>query len=291
MKITNKTNGRAHITRPTKDNIAASLFIVPSFAGVALFYIVPFIMSIGYAAADADGRLVGLANFIGLLSSEAFRLAAGNTAKFMAVAIPLNIAVPLAIACMLFKTKGGGWLKTVFMSPLVVPSACAAFFFRSLFMPNGLLSRILGANTDWLQMEYSFAIAVGVYVWKNMGFNLVLALAGLTDIPRAYYEWAALEGMGGARMFFRITLIYMAPSIFIMFVMSFINAFKAYRELYMLAGSYPNERIYMLQHYMNNQFAKLDYQNLTVASFVITFIIAAFMAMYFAFEKKLAFGE
>ena len=108
MKNTNKTNGRAPIARLIKDNMAASLFIVPSFAGVALFYIVPFIMSIGYAAADADGRFVGMANFIGLLSSEAFRLAAGNTAKFMAVAIPLNIAVPLAIAYMLFKAKGGG---------------------------------------------------------------------------------------------------------------------------------------------------------------------------------------
>ena len=274
-----------------KDNTAAFLFIVPSFAGVALFFIIPFIMSLGYATADAEGRFIGLANFVNILASDAFRLAAGNTAKFMAVAIPLNVAIPLAIACMLFKAEGGGWLKTIFMSPLVIPSACAAFFFQSLFMPNGLLSRILGINADWLQTEYSFAIAVGVYVWKNMGFNLVLALAGLANIPKSYYEWAAVEGMGKPKMLFNITLVYLAPALFIMLVMSFINSFKVYRELYMLAGSYPNEKIYMLQHYMNNQFAKLDYQNLTAASFLVTFAITAFMIAFFAIDKKSEFGE
>jgi len=277
--------------RLIKENTAALLFIIPSLAGVALFFIIPFIMSLGYATADSEGRFAGLANFINLLASEAFRLAAGNTAKFMAIAIPLNIAIPLTIACMLFKAVGGGWLKTIFMSPLVIPSACAAFFFQSLFMPNGLLSRISGVNADWLQTEYSFAIAVGVYVWKNMGFNLVLALAGLANIPKDYYEWATVEGMGKHKIFFKITLVYMIPALFIMFVMSFINSFKVYRELYMLAGSYPNEKIYMLQHYVNNQFAMLDYQNLTAASFLITFVIAAFVIIFFAIDKNLKLGS
>ena len=284
-------NMRKIIVWSLKGNLAALFFIVPSFAGVALFYIIPFIISLGYAAANADGQFVGLTNFVVLLSSEAFQLALMNTARFMAVAIPLNIALPLAIACILVKATGGGWWKAIFMSPLVIPSACAAFFFQSLFMSNGLVSRIFGAKTDWLQTKYAFAIAVAVYVWKNMGFNLVLALAGLADIPKAYYEWASIEGMGKTRMFFRITLIYVTPSLLIMFVMSFINSFKVYRELYMLAGNYPNESIYMLQHYMNNQFAMLNYQNLTAASFMITFIIAAFIIVFFAIDKATEFGE
>ena len=269
----------------------AFVFIIPSLAGVALFYIIPFVMSLGYALTDSAGRLVWFQNFINLAGSEAFRLAAGNTVKFMMVAIPLNIAIPLTIAAVLFKAAGGGLLKTIFMSPLVIPSACTAFFFQSLFMSNGLLSRILGTHTDWLQTKYSFAIAVGVYIWKNMGFNLVLALAGLADIPKDYYEWAAVEGMGKVRMFFRITMVYMIPALFIMFVMSFINSFKVYRELYMLAGSYPHEKIYMLQHYINNQFAMLDYQNLTAASFLLTFVIAVLMMFFFMIDKKTDIGE
>jgi multiple sugar transport system permease protein len=240
---------------------------------------------------DGDGGFVGLANFDKLFASEAFRLAAGNTLKFMAVAIPLNVAIPLLIACMLYNAKGGGWLKTVFMSPLVIPSACAAFLFQSVFASNGLLSWILGVNTDWLQTDASFAIAVAVYVWKNMGYNLVLALAGLANIPKEYYEWASIEGMGRIRMFFRITLVYLVPTLFIMFVMSFINSFKVYRELYMLAGSYPNEKIYMLQHYINNQFSALDYQNLTTAAFVVTLVIAALVIAFFVADKKSEYGE
>ena len=274
-----------------KENAWALLFVLPSLAGVTVFFIVPFVMSLGYATTDVNGNFSGLDNFIDLFNSEAFRLAAWNTVKFMLAAIPLNIAIPLLIAMLLFKSTKSSWLKTVFMSPLVIPSACAAFFFQSLFMSNGLLSRFLSVNTDWLQTGSSFAIAVGVYLWKNMGFNLVLALAGLADIPKDYYEWAAVEGMGKVRMFFRITLVYLVPTLFIMFVMSFINSFKVYRELYMLAGNYPNENIYMLQHYMNNQFSRLNYQNLTTAAFVITFVISIFMVIFFIVDKKTEIGE
>ena len=264
------------------ENAAAFLFIVPSLAGVALFFVIPFILSLGYATSDANGAFIGFQNFIALFNSEAFRLAASNTVRFMMVAIPLNIAIPLLIACLLFDMKGSGWLKTVFMSPLVIPTACTAFFFQSLFMSNGLLSRILGVNTDWLKTGHVFTIAVGLYIWKNMGYNLVLALAGIANIPKDYYEWASVEGMGRIRMFFRVTLVYLLPALFIMFVMSFINSFKIYKELYMLAGHYPDERIYMLQHYINNQFSRLNYQNLTTSAFTITSVIAVFMIIFWA---------
>ena len=287
--ISTINNGRYDMMK--KENRLALLFIVPSFFGVAMFFIIPFVMSLGYAATDARGNFVGLSNFAGLFGNESFRLATVNTVKFMVVAIPLNIIIPLFIACLLFHMIGNVWLKMIFMSPLVIPSACVAFFFQSLFMSNGLLSRILGENTDWLQTEYSFVIVVGVYIWKNMGFNLVLALAGLANIPKDYYEWAAVEGMGKWRMFFKITIVYLIPALFIMFVMSFINSFKIFRELYMLAGSYPNEKIYMLQHYMNNQFSRLNYQNLTTSAFVMTFVITAFMITFFLIDKRTEIGE
>jgi len=274
-----------------RENRLALLFITPSLFGVAMFFIIPFVMSLGYAATDARGNFVGLSNFAGLFGNESFRLATVNTVKFMVVAIPLNIIIPLFIACLLFHMIGNVWLKMIFMSPLVIPSACVAFFFQSLFMSNGLLSRILGENIDWLQTEYSFVIVVGVYIWKNMGFNLVLALAGLANIPKDYYEWAAVEGMGKWRMFYKITIVYLIPALFIMFVMSFINSFKIFREIYMLAGSYPNEKIYMLQHYMNNQFSRLNYQNLTTSAFVMTFVITAFMITFFIIDKRAEFGE
>jgi multiple sugar transport system permease protein len=273
------------------ENRLVALFIIPSFAGVALFYFIPFVLSLGYAATDINGNFVGLQNFVNLFGNEMFRLAISNTVRFMVIAIPLNIVIPLLIACLLFNLNGSGWLKTVFMSPLVIPAACVAFFFQSLFTTNGLLSQIVGENINWLQTDYSFAIVVGVYVWRNMGFNLILALAGLVGIPKDYYEWAAVEGMGRIKMFFKITIVYLVPSLFIMFVMSFISSFRIFRELYMLAGSYPHERIYMIQHFMNNQFARLNYQNLTTAAFALTLGITVFMIIFFMVDKKAEFGE
>jgi multiple sugar transport system permease protein len=177
------------------------------------------------------------------------------------------------------------------MSPLVIPTASTAFFFQSLFMSNGLVSRLLETNTNWLETEYAFAIAVGLFIWKNLGFNLVLALAALGNIPKDYYEWASVEGMGKVRMFFKITVVELVPGLFIMFVMSFINSFRIYRELYMLAGNYPHSSIYMLQHYMNNQFDWLNYQNLTTAAFMTTLIISVFMVVFFVVDKKSEHGE
>ena len=274
-----------------RENRLAFLFIVPSLVGVTLFFFIPFVMSLGHATSDFNGNFVGLENFGNLFRNDMFRLAIGNTVRFMAIAIPLNIIIPLFIACLLFDLNGSGWLKTVFMSPLVIPAACVAFFFQSLFTTNGLLSRIVGENINWLETDYSFAIVVGVYVWRNMGFNLILALAGFASIPKDYYEWAAVEGMGRVRMFFKITVVYLVPSLFIMFVMSFISAFRIFRELYMLAGNYPHESIYMIQHFMNNNFARLNYQNLTTAAFVMTLAITVLMVAFFMIDKKTEIGE
>jgi len=248
-------------------------------------------MSLGYVTTNCSGNFIDIDNFVNLFSSEAFRLASWNTFRFMTIAIPLSIAIPLFIACLLFNLKGMGWLKTILMSPLVIPTAGIAFFFQSLFMSNGFVSRLLNVNTDWLQTDHAFAIAVGLYIWKNLGFNLVLALAARANIPHEYYEWASVEGMGKIRMFFKITVIYLMPGLFIMFVMSFINSFRIYRELYMLSGNYPHQSIYMLQHYMNNQFMWLNRQNLTTSAFVITFVIAVFMVGFFIIDKKSEFIE
>jgi len=274
-----------------KENVIAFSFLAPSLAGVALFYIIPFFMSLNYATTDSSGNFVGASNFVNLFNSETFRLASWNTFRFMIIAIPLSIAIPLFIACLLFNLKGMAWLKTILMSPLVIPTASTAFFFQTLFASNGFVSRLLDANIDWLQTDHAFSIAVGIYIWKNLGFNLVLALAARANIPKEYYEWASVDGMGKINMFFKITLVYLVPGLFIMFVMSFINSFRIYRELYMLSGNYPHQSIYMLQHYMNNQFMWLNRQNLTTSAFVITFAITVFMVGFFIIDKKSEHGE
>ena len=276
-----------------KDNKISLLFLLPSVIGQLIFYICPFVFSIKYAMTDStiDGSFVGLRNFQILFASEPFRLSIKNTLSFMAISIPLNIIIPLLVGCLLNSITKNKALGAIFMSPLVIPSACIAFLFQSVFASNGLVSHIFGKNMNWLQTDKAFMIAVLIYIWKNMGYNLVLIMAGLANIPKDYYEWASTEGMGKTRLFFEITITYLIPSLFLVLVMSFINSFKVFREIYMLSGNYPNENIYMLQHYMNNQFTSLNYQNLTTASIVITAVITILVIIFFVIDKKSEFGE
>lgn len=265
----------------------AALFLLPSLFGFLIFYALPAVYSLKYAFTDSPvgGSFIWFDNFMAVFASEAFRLAAVNTCKFIAVSLPLSMGIALLLALLIETLEKRRTLTTLFMSPLVIPTACAAFLFRSLFSSNGLLSNFSGEELNWLETDSAFAIAVAIYIWKNIGYNLCLYIAGLANIPTDYYEWAAMEGMGKIRFFFLIRLRYLMPTLFIVFVMSFINSFKIFRELYMLAGDYPQEGIYMLQHYMNNQFGRMNYANLTVVSFLLTAVVSIIVFVFFRADR------
>jgi multiple sugar transport system permease protein len=117
---------------------------------------------------------------------------------------------------------------------------------------------------------------------------MVLFLAGLSAIPKEYYEYASVEGAGAISKFFRITLVYITPTAFLVFIMSIINSFKSFKEIYLICGAYPHQTIYMLQHYMNNQFAALNYQKLTSAAYVLSIFIIALVLLIYRWQNKRA---
>src|SRR5690606_13663667 len=120
---------------------------------------------------------------------------------------------------------------------------------------------------NWLRSGWSTGVVALVYVWKNCGYNMVLFLAGLGNIPKEYYEAAYIDGAGPFTCLIKITLPYMVPTSFFVLIISIINSFKVFREVYLLAGKYPYQDIYLLQHFMNNNFFNLSYQKLTTAAF------------------------
>lgn len=257
-----------------KENIKAFLLMSPGLIGFFMFYILPFNFSVKYAFTDkpVKGEFAGFSNFTNLFGSQPFILGVTNTFKMLVICVPLSLVLALFLGETihgLFKSRK---ISIFFMFPMAIPSACTAFLFRSFVSDNGFISRILGVQINWLDTERALLIAVVIYIWKNIGYNLIIILAGIAEIPVEYKEWAAVEGMGDIGYFFKIELPCLGSSIFIMLVMSIINVLKVFKELYMLSGNYPSEGIYMLQHYMNNQFLNMNYQNLTAASLVITVV-------------------
>jgi multiple sugar transport system permease protein len=279
----------------TRDSLTASMFLLPSLAGFALFFLIPFAMGAWYSLVDSpiQGSFVGLANYRELLGNAIFRHAATNTLLFTAISVPLNMLLSLVLAMLLNRSlpfRNG--FRIACLIPLVVPVACVVLVWQTLFDQHGTLNGWLAAfgvaPTDWMESGAAFWVVMIVYLWKNVGYNMVLFLAGLQSIPTDYYEAASIDGAGAFRKLRSITLVYLTPTTFFVFIMSIVNSFKVFRETYKLAGSYPDPSIYMLQHYMNNMFASLDYQKLTSAAFLMAVVIVVLVFVLFRVERRIS---
>lgn len=130
---------------------------------------------------------------------------------------------------------------------------------------------------DWMNTDAAFAILVGSYLWKNMGYDIVLWIAALSAIPEEQYEAARVSGAGEFQCFRYITLPQMKNSLFLIGVLSFVNAFRVFREAYLIAGDYPHNSIYMLQHLFNNWFTKLDMQKMCAGAVMTALLVSVLL--------------
>jgi len=279
-----------------KNSFVGFLLCLPAIIGLCLFFVIPFELCIymSFTKSTINPELVGFDNYIDIFNSSAFRLAAGNTFKFIAVAVPLIMIFSLFIALMLYRQlKGHDFFRAVFIFPLVLPTASVVLFFQVIFNNGGVADSVLEIFgipvVDWVNSPFAFVSLVILYVWKNCGYNIVLFLAALNSIPLEYYEVAELDGANGKDKFFNITLPLIMPYSFFILIISVINSFKAFREAYILYGSYPNQSIYMLQHFMNNNFQNLNYIRLSVAAILVFIII--FVAVFILYRLKNKMGN
>ncbi|MGG4394042.1 sugar ABC transporter permease [Paenibacillus thiaminolyticus] len=279
--------------RLRKDGTAALYFLAPSLIGFSIFYLIPFAMGVIYSLQDGstNGSFVGLTNYQQLFASSSFRKAVSNTVMFTLVSVPLVVACSLFIAILLnHNVYLRNWLRTAYVMPLVVPTASIILVWQVLFDWNGTLNAILHSfgieRMDWMKSEWARGVVIAVYIWKNVGYNIILFLAGLQNIPNDYYETADVEGAGPIRKFTNITLVYLLPTTFFVVLMSIVNSFKVFRETYLIAGDYPHDSLYMLQHYMNNMFLSMDMQKLTAAAVVTAGSILLLISVLFAMERR-----
>ncbi|MGN1028272.1 MAG: carbohydrate ABC transporter permease [Faecousia sp.] len=268
-------------------------FTLPFLAGFALLYLIPFVWSVQrtFTAGAGGTRFVGLRNYIDLFRSAAFRLAAGNTLRFIVVGVPLLMALSFALALALYhKFRGASFFRSAFLLPMVLPVAAVVTVVRAFFGDGGFLVRLLDSLglplRAWMDSELAFPLLIGLYIWKNCGYNMVLFLAGLSAIPQDFNDAAACEGATEGYILRHITMPLMIPNFFFVFVISVINAFKSFREAYLLGGSMPHESIYMLQHFMNNNFQNLNYPRLCTAALLIFAVIFLLVLLLFRVKRK-----
>ncbi len=266
---------RKRTKRQKREIRTACLFLLPSVAGITIFILLPLMDAIRRSFYEAmSDHFVGFDNYKTVITNEAFRLAAKNTGRFLLVCIPLLLAVSLFISTLINGMKKiQDFFKTSFLLTLGIPVASIVMLWKIVFSENGLLNHAIlvlgGSSTDWMNTSKAFYVLVFSYLWKNTGYDMVLWLAGLKGISTGLYEAASIDGAGAWKKFRYITVPGLMPTVFTLFVLSMVNSFKVFREAYLVAGSYPNGSIYMLQHLFNNWFVSLDVQKICAAAVLV----------------------
>ena len=264
------------------------LLLLPGLAGLMLFYVVPFFGGIYFSVTDGtyENNFVGLQNYVQVLQNPMFQLGLRNTWELSLLCAPVIWLMAFILSAMLRTLKEKSTpFRNILLLPYLMPSSAMLLIWTLMFDYGGVVNRLVVAmgleRVLWLEGDALRFPIVLLYVWKNLGFSVVLFASALSAVHPSLYEYAALEGAGWWTQAFRITLPQILPTAFLVFVLAWVNAFKIFKEVYFIGGSYPTQQIYTLQHFMNNMFAKLDYQKVTTAAYLFAIgVMVLFALMY-----------
>lgn len=253
-------------------------FMAPSFLGVTVFVLLPFLDVLKRSFSTAvTGKFIGPDNYVTIFHNQAFLIAVKNTLRFTIVCIPLLVLVGFLIAWPLSRLKEAELIKSVYLFPMAMPTATIVMVWKMFFYKQGFLNLFLSRlgelsglwgeiRMDYLGTEAAFLVLVGSYIWKNTGYTVVLWLAGILSIPAEQIEAARVDGAGGFQRLWYIVLPNLKGSLYTIVILSFLNSFKIYREAYLVAGSYPHKSMYLLQHLFNNWFVNLEFDKMAATA-------------------------
>ena len=265
------------------------LLLLPGLTGLMMFYVAPFIGGVYFSLMDGsfENKFVGLQNYRDILQNPMFQLGMKKTWELSLLCAPVIWLLSFLLAAMLRVLKERSTaFRNILLLPYLMPSSALLLIWTLMFDYGGVINRLVAAmgceRILWLEGDALRFPIVLMYIWKNVGFSVVLFASALSAVHPSLYEFASLEGAGWWTQSFRITLPQIMPTAFLVFVLSWVNAFKIFKEVYFIGGAYPTEAIYTLQHFMNNKFAKLDYQDVTTAAYIFALGVMALFALMYA---------
>lgn len=218
------------------------LFILPTILGLIVLNIYPIIKTISesfYKTGDfgKNSKFIGFANYTKLFKNQEIWQAIINTFKYAIVEVPFSIIFALILAVFLNrKMKGRSFYRSIFFLPMVAAPAAVAMVWRWVLNSEfGLINNIFSLKVNWISNSniavYTLAV---IGIWSILGYNIILFLAGLQEIPRDYYEASSIDGASPIRQFFNITIPLLSPTIFFVTVTRTIGAFLVFDLIYMI---------------------------------------------------------
>ncbi len=218
------------------------LMIAPTIIGLFVLNIWPFIQTIYTSFCEHLGfghyKFIGLDNYIEMFQTPEFWKATWNTVLFCILTVPVGVILALFVAMLLnTKVKFKGGFRTIFFLPLVCAPAAIAMVWQVIFNgDSGILNQLLGADIQWITNPKTAIVAVSIVsIWSSVGYDAVLLLAGLQNIPKTLYEANSIDGAGKVRQFFTITLPMVSPTMFSVLIMRLMASMKVYDLIYMMS--------------------------------------------------------
>jgi multiple sugar transport system permease protein len=288
--------------RATKDRTrAGQLFVAPNLAAIAVFMLFPLGFSLYMSFQKWDlfttPKFVGMANFRRLLTADPlFLIALRNTVIFTVGTLIPTVVVSLVVAAALNrKIKGIGVFRTVLFMPLAVSAVVMAVVWQFAFNTNdGLLNIMLGwigiSPVPWLtDPKWAMASLCLVSVWKSVPFATAILLAAMQGVPETLYEAARIDGAGAIRRFFSITVPLIRGPLSFVVVISIINAFQAFDQVYVLTGGHggPETGTYVLGIMLfQNAFAFLDFGYASALAWVMFVILLVLTVLQLRLARR-----
>ena len=246
---------------------AAWLFVTPALLAICVFFFLPVLAALGmsltdfdiYALADLGNlRFIGARNYLRLLETPLFWKALGNTLLFVVVGVPLSIAASLGAALLLHSrlTRFKAVFRTSLFAPVVTTVVAVAVIWRYLLHTRyGLLNYVLGyfaiEPVDWLgDPDWAMPAIILFAVWKNFGYNMIIFLAGLQNVPEELYEAARIDGAKSMQQFRFVTVPALAPTMLLVSVLTIAGYFQLFAEPYVMTQGGPVQSTTSVLYFM-----------------------------------------
>lgn len=275
------------------------VFVLPALIGTFIFIIIPVFFSFGLSFMDWDlinkAHFVGFKNYQEILTQPLFCKILMNTFVYAISTSIFAVIIPLILACVLnSKIKGSEFFKTVYFLPFITPMIVIAIVWQYIFDPNiGILNYFLKLHVNWLyDTNFAMVAIIIVSVWKLIGYNMIIFLAGLSSLNQSLFEAARIDGANSFRTFRYITVPLLSPTIFFVVVITCISSFQVFDLIYMMTQGGPQDSTNVLVYAVyKNAFEYFRIGQSSAMAYVLFIIILSLTMIQWKLRKKLVYNE
>jgi multiple sugar transport system permease protein len=280
------------------ENFVGYTFIAPLLLGLTIFTYGPVLIALGLSFTKGDyistPKWIGLDNYSALLKDDLFWTSLKNTLYYVVGVVPIGLLLSLLLALALNqKLRGIVFFRSIFFLPSITSSVAISLMWLWIYNPefgvlNFLLKLIGIKGPAWLSTtEWAMPAIMIMAMWRGLGYNMLIFLAGLQGVPEVYYEAAEIDGAGAWAKFRHITVPLLSPTTFMILILSLIGAFQVFEYTYVMTDGGPlYSTLTLVLHVYNNAFRSFKMGYASALAYVLFFILLALTIIQFKFQER-----